>query len=172
MTRWTVSVKPTTDTLILGTSNLNRIARKPRRDMEIHSYPGGRFEHMANMLEKTPVQDGPRRVIIAMGINDSTNRVPLQKVEAMVQKTAALAKQKFPHSEVYLAGINHSDNLNETALHRTSELNSIIQKLRGVHSLSNIPPSTVQIDPKDRYGVHWTPDTAQKVLSHWVQNLN
>lgn len=169
---WAIGKEPGTDTLILGTSNMARVTLKPRQDLEIRSYPGGRFEHMVHMLKKSPVQEGPRRVVIAMGINDATSRAPIHSIEALVTKTAALAKQKFPHSRVYMAEINHTHLMSDDKLLRTKAINKAIRELNGVRTLSPLAPREVVIDPKDRYGVHWTANTANAIICHWVKHLN
>lgn len=175
MTNWKIRSQTDSQTLVLGTSNLNRITHKPRKDMEIHSYAGARFDHMENMLAKMPVDQNPRRVVIALGINDSTTDRPLPEVKNHIRNTARLAKLRFPLSQIYMAEVNHSNTLQGKALHRTQEINGTIrslQDMQGVKTLPKLPPWGVVIEPRDRSKIHWTPTTANNILAHWNRNLN
>jgi hypothetical protein len=104
LAKWEIKpANPETNTLNLGTSNMSRITSKPRKDIEIQAFHGGRFVHMKEMLRRLPIQDEPRKVVIAMGINDSNSGTPLGVIQKDIQATAALAKSRFPHSEIFMA---------------------------------------------------------------------
>lgn len=174
LTNWEINTRTDPTTLILGTSNLARIQTKPRRDIEIHSYAGGRFEHMANMLDKMQVNQGPTRVIIAMGINDSNSRATIAKITTYIHKTAKLAKAKFPFAKVWFAQINISSEAPPELAKRTKELNAIIADLNGCPPIPHLTPREVRLDPYDRCRprVHWTNHTADVILRHWLNHLN
>lgn len=160
------------NTLILGTSNVARITTKPRRDIELQSFPGGRFAHMKEMLKKLPIQDEPRRVVVAMGINDSSSQTPLQVIKKEIRETAVLAKSRFPHSEVYFAEINHSKMMEPTKKQRTLALNQEIRELSAVKFIPKMNCNRVSICKTDSSKVHWNTDTANNIVRHWASELN
>ena len=170
MTRW--NIKPadlSANTLILGTSNVARITTKPRRDIELQSFPGGRFSHMREMLRKLPVQNEPRRVVIAMGINDSNSKTPLETIKKDIRETSVLAKSRFPHSQIYMAEINHSKMMESNLKSRTLALNEEIKNLSGIKFIPKLNCNQISVCPDK---IHWTVDTATKVMRHWATHLN
>lgn len=171
---WEIKPTSSSGTLILGTSNLSRISTKPSRDIEIHSFPGGRFQHMEDILERAPVSIGPQNVIIAMGINDSNNKTPIYKVRRSIQNTAVLAKAKFPEATIHMAEINHSADSPDHISRRSADLNATIGNLPDVQVIPRMRPDKVFLDPKDRSvpKVHWTEGTANEILMHWSAHLN
>lgn len=171
MTDWQIQIQNDPHTLVLGTSNLNRITTQPSRNIEIHSYPGGRFSHMSNMLSKFKPEARPQNVIIAMGINDSNSKEYLASIKQEISKTAALAKERFPASNVFLAEVNYSHMADSRLKARTEQINSCIREQK-IKVLSSLPANKVYLDPRDKHGVHWTPATANSILAHWISSLN
>lgn len=171
---WEIQPTLSSKVLILGTSNLARITTKPSQEMDIHSFPGGRFQHMEHMLEKAPVMDGPQKVIIAMGINDSNNKTPINKIRKSIQNTAVLAQTKFPGATIHMAAINLSADSPDLLTRRTADLNATIHSLPDVQVIPRMRPDKVILDPKDRCvpKVHWTQGTANEILMHWSAHLN
>ena len=174
MSQWAIKpAAPEANILILGTSNMSKITSKPRKDIEIQAFPGGRFVHMTEVLRKLPIQDEPRRVVIAMGINDSNSRTTsLDVIKQEIQATATLAKSRFPHSQIYMAEINHSKMMEPTSKARTLDLNKTIRGLSGVKTIAKMNCNRISIDKNDRYKVHWTEATANNIIRHWIDNLN
>ncbi len=162
-----------TDTLVLGTSNMQSITKKPRRDMEIHSYPGCRLHHMEHMLQGPPIHS-PRQVIIAMGINDTSTRWPHNTLTNAVKRMVTMAKRKYPQSRVYMAEINYSHTLEAPRQDIADAINqSLNQCTTGTCKvLKALPSSKISISPTDTYGVHWTKESANAVLAHWASSLN
>jgi len=173
--QWQIRIMEQPDTLVLGTSNISRITKKPRQDIELHSYPGGRLAHMQEMLHAAPVhtETFPRRVIIAMGINDANRgRFPKPLISQQLSRVAQLAKARFPNARVYMAQTNYSAKLAEQAAENTRSINRLVTQLQGVRYLSHIPVGQVEIETRDKMGVHWSADTANQIVNHWVRNLN
>ena len=174
MSQWAIKpAAPEANILILGTSNMSKITSKPRKDIEIQAFHGGRFVHMKEMLRKLPIQDEPRRVVIAMGINDSNGHgTALDVIKQEIRATAALAKSRFPHSQIIMAEINHSKMMEATSKARTLELNKTIKALSGVKTIAKMNCNRITIEKKDRFKVHWSEATANNIIRHWIDNLN
>lgn len=172
--QWQVELQGDPNTLFLGTSNLSRVTHTPDRDYEIHSFPGGKFHHMANLLERSATHQGPKQVIIAMGVNDANSKARTSDIKAQVTKTAQLARERFPSAKIHLAEINHSNQSPNHLIRRIQEINRFIRETEGTETIPQLPPNRVHLDPRDSCTpkVHWTATTANEILSHWSSHLN
>lgn len=172
---WRVEIVDEPTTLLIGTSNISRITRTPSKAIELHSFPGAKFHHLETMLKKSPTMTGPKRVLIAMGVNDTSVRegqrpTRLNTVIESMRKAVKQARSKFPGSSIYVAEINMSATAAQTSRDRTDTLNREIRSLEGVHIIPALPKEQVELTPYDL--VHWTTNTANKILKHWAHHLN
>ena len=156
---WRCQPKETTHTVIFGDSNMN-LARKIPPGTEVHSFPGLRFGHAADILNKLHRPDNPLRVVIAAGVNhrdDLTSSVDGE----LDQLQRAVADSDH---EVIMAGVpvSHTHNPNQKRL-----INSINARLRETYQgrfAEAIKPEHVIIEAKDAYKIHHTQTTTDKVI--------
>ena len=94
-----------------------------------------------------------------------------------IKHVTDLASKFFPNALIYIPQINIPPTLSHTQQTSLDSLNLIIgQFTHNSHRLHNIPPlcpTKFTIDPKDtKFRVHWSPETANSMVSHWLDHLN
>jgi hypothetical protein len=164
--------------LILGDSNVKRATRNDSKchSIEIHSFPGAKLCSFEKMLRaKSPIQDGPEKVIISVGINNRDNQPMTHKAQS--KSLMELASKKFPTADIYIPQVNIPSKLQPNQKTSLQALNANIHELasksRKFKTLPTLPHRKFKIDPKDtKYQIHWTEETANEMLKHWLQHLN
>ena len=161
---WTIT--PTKPYIILGDSNLSRIQSHSRSNLQIDSYPGATFYHIAGLLEKTQQNSKVEKVLLSVGINNKDQhpkRTAIKQLQSMVRVT----KSTFPAAEIWIPLINYSQNLEPQQKSNLEEINSHI--LRNMPHVPKLPEGDFRTTRDD---IHWTERTADKMLGHWLQHLN
>lgn len=167
--------------VVIGDSNLSRVQvdkiDSPVNSVEIHSYPGARFFHLSNMFLESPrPQDNPSHVILSIGINSRGNK-PNTNSDQIKQLISASSKL-FPNAQIYIPQINYSANLPAQQRATLDSINNTIMRMAGdsdLESFGTIPtlvPIHFEINPNDTHSIHWTTNTANNMVSHWLEYLN
>ena len=165
--------------LVLGDSNLQGFGKlkvdSSVGPVECHSYPGAKLRHFTdNIWKNSQPQLSPQHVILSVGINNrnnmpSTHRDQLKRVVSLAQKT-------YPNAQIYIPQINYASNLEKEERASLDSLNSLLMELSGsnkkFHTISKLSPNLFTIGPKDPYKIHWTNNTAESMLTHWIRCLN
>lgn len=163
------SLDPVThDTLIIGDSNLNRIAIDPPKNVKIEAFPGAKLDHMAHIVSKYPNwAPKPKNIIVNIGVNNHNNRPRVAKVslDAMVDKLV----NKFPNSQIYIPIINTPSKLSADETENLEKLNNLISRQTKIKTIPKLDKSEFMLTP-DKY--HWTANTANKFMKFWLNHLN
>lgn len=162
--QWTLTARR--KFLIIGDSNLSRMPPFKNPDLQIESYPGAKFAHIKQMLEKNTVSTDTEHVIFSLGINGRTNNVNETAIKGL-QGLLRTAKEKFPRAEIWVPVVNFSPELPPNEQIHLDTLNAYIT--RNLRHIPALPSSEFQTKG-DR--IHWTADTAGSMLQHWLQYLN
>lgn len=163
MMEWKLTVRK--KWLIVGDSNLSRIPPFKIPDLQIESYPGATFRHMEAVISKITASTEVEHVILALGIN---SRLQNAKDTAIKQMQGALraAKEKFPLAQIWVPELNFSGMLPTREQTQLTILNShITANLRHIPALARYEFHT------ESDNIHWTLDTARRMLQHWLQHL-
>lgn len=160
---WTFSSNK--DILILGDSNINRIPRFNHPHVQADSYPGARFYHFTQIMDKTIVHPHTKMLILSVGIN---NRDQDPKNTSVKQLRALLkrARSAFPNAEIKIPIINFSSRLPQDQQNNLREINTFIS---GQAHLKPLPQDQFKTVADD---IHWTPETAGRIFSSWCKQLN
>ena len=164
-----------TEVLVLGDSNVARITLKPCKQIDIQAFHGAKITHMAAVLKKRarqPMDSRIKHVILSVGTNDAFSSSPIHEAEQDIRRMSSLAKEKFPHATVSLAEIPVSITTAPKRAERMTALNEMFHKLRAVHIIPHPPRHSITLHVRDKAGIHWSPESANKILSHWYQSLN
>lgn len=78
------------------------------------------------------------------------------------------AEATFPNALTYVPIINFNSKLEKQQKYLLIHLNKYIGKK--CRYLSEISPLMFKTEPRDP--VHWTADTAGKIVEHWLDQLN
>jgi hypothetical protein len=159
---WHIEAKKETNTILIGDSNLKAISAIPK-DWEVHCLPGAHIEHVTGVLSRFEGNIKPVNIIVHIGINHRTNvdsATDEELKDMMAEVDSNLAIEHF-----FIAGISKSTTLSSK---EASNVNTLNEKLKQIISVSNfIPPlsdSEVEIVSTDPYGIHYTVDTADKIM--------
>ena len=152
--------------LILGDSNLSRFPTYTEQNLQIESYPGATFRHAEAILARTPVTPEVERVILSFGINNKTNNPNTVSIPQF-DKAVLMAKQAFPRARVLVPIINYSRALARNEQANLSELNNHIVGYDDI-----IPQLSLNIFSTEGDLVHWSKNTAEQMLDHWIAYLN
>lgn len=164
MIDWTLTVGR--KWLIVGDSNLSRIPGHQIPDLQIDSYPGANFRHAEALMAKSTSQVVVEKVVLAFGINCRGQKARETSIKQL-QGAVRAAKRKFRYAEIWVPQINFSASLPMEEKQTLNVLNSHITK--------NMPFIPTLRDSDFLTGsdnVHWTRETARKMLDHWAACLN
>ena len=159
---WKLSVQR--PILVLGDSNTSRLPKCNHKNVQVDSYPGARFCHALHILENTKRTDHVLKVILSFGINDKNAMVGGQ-VKRELGAIFKVAKERFPNAEVVMPLISFSKHLPNKCQRTLSHINTLIESLPHLPKLPKAMFQTV------RDQIHWSPRTAEHMLSHWRDML-
>lgn len=127
--------------------------------VQVGSFPGANFLHIARVLQKLSPINSTQKVILSVGLN---NREQLfqQTAKKQLQEMWRAATTAFPNASIYTPVIHFSDRLPLPQLFICS--NSKF--------LNEISPLRFKVEPQDR--IHWTKETAIDIFTYWMDQLN
>ncbi len=165
------------DLVILGDSNVSRITKlspstNPVKSVEYHSYSGARFTHFQNqtILKTKKPQTSPSKVILSIGINSRDNKRSTNADQ--IKKTISSATKYFPNSQIYIPLINYSPNLPNDQQQTLDYINQCLQDSVGKFPNYNTIPKLPSSFQTGIDLIHWTQNTANAMVKHWVCHLN
>lgn len=161
---WSLTLKKRV--VIIGDSNLSRLPHYEEPDLQVDSFPGAKFQHACNLLEKATVARVPEKIVLSFGLNNRKQRYRMTAITE-IQKTYKIAKRILPQTEIIVPLINFSRVLPQAEQDMLEHINSFIKK-----NLSFIPLLAATHFHVEKDGLHWRPTTAKALLTHWASHLN
>ena len=159
--------------LVLGDSNLARITESPLPNIQIESYPGAKFHNILSVLGRAKNQTSlkiPEHVILSVGINNRTQNI-FNTTIPNLKSLLAKAHRVFPNSKIHIAQVNYSQNLPREECCHLSLINDFLEKHSGnMAVLPKISTQALKVVTGDP--VHYTSNTANTILRHWMAHLN
>jgi hypothetical protein len=161
---------------IIGDSNLSRATQilSDARSIECHSYPGAKIVALTKMITSRPKVTS-EVIILSVGINNRENQTSTHKTQ--VRSLVSACNKSFPNAQVYIPQINIPPKIASKHKGSLQALNEIIRDVTqsnpNVHTLPPLSNDDFKIDPRDtQYKIHWTGDTANSMIKHWINQLN
>ena len=162
------------DTLIIGEENVSRITAAPVENLQMESYPGARFQHFTDMLKDKDFPVGgkcPRNIIISLGLNDRSSDP--QKTSIRNLKTMLTwMKKRFESSDIFLTEINFSKLLPKAEQTNLEAINRAMGHSDWATVIPKLPAHKFKVVANSITGTMWREDTANAMLSGWVDSLN
>ena len=152
--------------LIIGDSNVARFPPFQNQDLQVDSYPGATFRHAEALLLKAVSQTEVETIILSFGINSRGQKTRATTVRQL-QGAVRAAKNRFPGATVLVPVINFTMSLPQREKLNLHILNSYIAK--NCNYISHLPSREFGTEP-DR--IHWTHQTAARMLDHWLSQVN
>ena len=159
---------------ILGDSNLSRISETPQEveSIQIDSFPGAKLLHLTHIINtQTTNKQAPDTLILNIGINNRDNKPQTHRFN--LRNLAKSASHRFPNTKIYIPQVNYSDRLPEAQKQSLSAFNSIATAIaEASDNISTIPKLNNSDFVTTPDTIHWTAETANKMLAHWNNSLN
>lgn len=161
------SLEVTKPILFIGDSNLSRIPHYSDDSVQVDSFPGANFMHIAKVLQKLDPNPNTQKVILSLGINNRDQKFECT-TKKQLQELWRVAASTFPNATIYTPLVNFSDLLPQHQQENLKKLNAFLST--HVNYLQELHPLRFRVDPRDP--VHWTRDTALELFLYWLDQLN
>ena len=132
------------------------------------------FLHLNKKFSGAPApQVNPTHVILSVGINSRDNlpKTNLDQVKQLVNSSSKF----FPKAQIYIPQLNFSASLTSKERATLELLNTHLMELAGqseLESFGTIPPLPQNLFQTQKDCIHWTPNTANAMICHWLDYLN
>ena len=161
---WTLSVKE--KHLIIGDSNLAKFPSFHHPDLQIDSYPGATFYHAEALVRNATCSAKVETVVLAFSLNNRNHR-PQATTIKQLEAAVSMTRTRFPGAEIFVPLINFSPDLPPQERENIKTLNMFIEE--NLSHLTKLPSKDFKTEGDL---IHWTHDTASKMLYNWIDQLN
>lgn len=166
--------KLTEKLVIIGDSNVSKILQTPNntKSIEIHSFPGARFSHMTDILNKDTLEHTQtQNTILSIGINSRNNGPTFNNNQ--IEKLLNTYHKWQPHMDKAIALVPFDPTkLTPKDTDAINQINTDIKrhaKKLNLTILDSIPQSQFEVGQDT---IHWTKTTANKIAKYWINSLN
>ncbi len=135
-------------------------------DLQIDSFPGAKFQHAGNLVEKATIALEPEILVMSFGLNNRSQRC-FSATSKEIHRAYRLARTRLPHTEIVVPVVNFCDQLPRDEQNLLLEINEYIRT--NLNFLDPLPSAQFRVESDS---VHWTSSTARCMLEHWAQSLN
>jgi hypothetical protein len=161
---WSIQPAAETTTVIIGDSNVRRITNIPS-NWEVHCLSGAKLCHVAGAISRLESEDQVD-VIIQAGINhrEKHDEVTLSDIDDV-------AEELFRHQKIrsaYVVGVSIPRSLPQDHIDNLRLLNRALKTRCDqdcLFYLDGVDEEAVYINPTDKWGIHYTAATADKLMS-------
>lgn len=164
LTDWHLHVRD--PCLIVGDSNVSKLPPFAADCLQIDSFPGAKWWHAENILQKATTDTTVTSLILSFGINNRSQRdknVPILELKRVLKA----ARDKFPEADIYVPEVNFSSTLPQVEQDTLLYMNTFITGLK-----EHIPALTPDSFSTEDDDVHWSHETAEAMLQHWEKYVN
>ena len=167
---WKLVLKPSTSMVFLGDSNLSKVPKVTREDVEVHSFPGAKCWHLTKLLERFDASRYPqlKDVIISVGLNDCLSETTLRsKRNASFHECMLQASSTFPDQRVFFQPVYGTIALDLTFLKGIQAFNEHARKFLGNRPVAHyLNKHHAQVKQNGQDPVHWSRESAFKIIEH------
>jgi hypothetical protein len=160
--RWSFDVRPDTECIVVGDSNLRSIKRIPPH-WQVESLGGARFRHVAGVIGRIrPPANRHVNIVTLAGINHRSDRQTdiIADIDHMIHE----ARGNDAINRVFCAGISAPATLPEARNVRYIN-RCLIDAAGSDNYILPLDPSQVNINPQDTFGIHHTSETADRIMA-------
>ncbi|KAL0189772.1 hypothetical protein M9458_016871, partial [Cirrhinus mrigala] len=158
---WSLNLKK--KYVIIGDSNVSRIPAFNISDLQIDSFPGAKFQHAGNLVEKATIAVEPEVLLLSFGLNNRSQRC-FTSTNKEIQRAYRVARTRLPHTEIVVPLVNYCDLLPIEEQRYLDDINQYIKD--NLNFLQLLPVAQFQVESDT---VHWTAATGRHMLDHWVR---
>lgn len=160
--------------VVIGDSNVKNMTHAPAdiKSIEIHSYPGAKPMHFTTMFKTNQFSHNTKKVILSVGINNranqkKTNDEQLAKMMSAYSKWLPNTKKAITHIQFDRTKLDICEGI------MIDKMNTTLRELCQKHNIAFLPPvpeEEFETKQHDKDHIHWTKDTADRILCHWTLN--
>jgi hypothetical protein len=165
---WILQPSEGTKVLVIGDSNLRHAdAAKTPDDWEIHAFPGGKFKHVATLLDKMLCPATLEHVIVQVGINHRS-----EALDVTTQDIGRMERcfSRFDGLVWTATGVSVAASLDVAAKQTVRRINQSLK--RGApHFIEPLGEDEVGISPTDDSGIHHDVGTVDAIISSMIQHV-
>ena len=111
----------------------------------------------------------PEIVILSVGINDRANKPGVTTIPNL-RRMAVRAGKFSSNSVIAIPEINYSDRLPVVEQDHITGTSKSLLDIRGIVVIPKLEESSFETNVSDN--IHITPETANKMITHWLDHLN
>ena len=152
--------------LILGDTNIGFFPQLSYYTVQADSYPGATFNDFKKLIMKSGQHYQVQVLILSVGLynrDEDADSATIEQLRSMHEKASCA----FPSAEIWIPIINFSPRLSTAQKNKLHKINLYIQQ-----NFSFLHPLPQELFHTQKNNIHWTPETASGVLSHWCRQLN
>jgi hypothetical protein len=167
---WKIDPSVDTECIVIGDSNLRNITRIPPH-WEVHSLSGARILHVTHAIGQLQAHRFQQLdVVIQAGMNhlDAINYVTEEEIKDLVEAMHA----SDAINRIFFTGVSIPTTLDHEEIQNLRVFNKLTSE--AVHSKNYIAPlddKDVHTNSNDRSGIHYTPETADRILSNIYKSV-
>lgn len=169
---WSLAGLSTKDFVVIADSNLRQAASVPA-PFEVFCMPGARLRHLVNVVKSfTPaLRSTQAHVILQIGVNNRDDcSVELDDVIEELQDV--LLDQPYI-AQLFFIGVSYPADFENGQKERLDQLNDAMMLFVGLdYFVEPLPETEVEILPHDRWGIHHTPGTINRILEKTCTVVN
>ena len=137
--------------------------------MQVESYPGAKLCHADRIVSSYSHPQHPEKIILSFGLNNRSTE-PRSTSFHNLRKLIGTTKKTFPKSEIYFPLVNIARNLPQREIENLKKLNHLAKN--DLHRVTIIPCLDSSQFELSSDPIHWTKQTANSIMKHWLHHLN
>ena len=155
---------------------MGRITKSSESNIQVISFPGAKFYNLRGFLEKginNATYPCVEELVLSIGINERENDIE-KTSKGQLNRLIKRIRHTFPKAEIFMADMQWVPSTQSKRVNiALNSLSAVFKSLEHVEVLSPLPSDQFVIDPQDRkYKIHWSKETANAMLEHWLNCLN
>lgn len=167
---WTIQPSDPKNVVVLADSNM-RLAQIPT-GYEFFVLPGAQLKHATDALRRWEEEKGSGQFTVALQIGINNRAKHPDALDVDIKQLSDVVK-KNPHIIRFIyMGVSYPDTLPQVEQQNLSHLNQRMLDRWGENNfIETLDPQSVEIDPGDSYGIHYTGTVRQLIIDRLVQHV-
>jgi hypothetical protein len=161
---WSLAGLATKDFVVIADSNFRQAASVPA-SLEIFCLPGARLRHVTEALRSfiPTLRDSKVNVILQVGINNRDDSSV--ELDDSIDQLQDIVYHHPYIADFYFIGVSYPHSLDAAQKERIDQLNdAMLLYVTPDFFVHPLPETEVVIAANDRWGIHHTPGTVEKIL--------
>jgi len=155
---WHIDPNPDTKVMVIGDSNLRLVPFVPK-GWEVHVLPGGRLEHVCELMRTFPVDSALKTVVIQVGINHRDDRHFPRGDLTKLRDIADRARIRL-----LMQGVAIAPSMPQDMIVKLNNFNEMVKGMFAKWFVYPLRRDRVFLDRGDRTCVHYDEETVSDMM--------